>query len=141
MVGGGEAAAGSKAEAWRDARSADRRWEEALEAHRLAPPDAGFGGRLRQLSAAAVAERAALEAAAEAGLEWRPVGGSERAQPPYELRPGTGRRGPADRWSRFDAAVERLNVAGAGDDLAAVVAAFGALADAAAALADALEQG
>jgi hypothetical protein len=77
--------------------------------------------------------------ALEAGLAWRPVQGSDRARPPYELRPGTGRRGPTDLWARFDDAVERLNRAGAGDSLADIVAAYAAVAEAAGALADALE--
>jgi hypothetical protein len=42
-------------------------------------------------------------------------------------------------WERFDAAVERLNRAGAGDSLADLVAAYAAVAGAAGALADALE--
>jgi hypothetical protein len=77
--------------------------------------------------------------ALEAGLAWKPVAGSERARPPYELRPGTGRRGPDELWARFDAAVEQLNVAGGGNSLADVVAAYSAVADAAGVLADALE--
>jgi hypothetical protein len=77
--------------------------------------------------------------ALEAGLAWRPMKGSEDARPPYELRPGTGRRGPEELWTRFDRAVEQLNGAGAGDSLADVVAAYGGVADTAAALADALE--
>ena len=50
--------------------------------------------------------------------------------------------GPAwseELWTRFDAAVERLNLAGAGDNLAEIVAAYSAVADAAGALAEALE--
>jgi sugar (pentulose or hexulose) kinase len=77
--------------------------------------------------------------ALKAGLAWRPVVDSDRARPPYELRPGTGRRGPDELWATFDAAVAQLNSAGAGDNLADIVAAYGAVADAAAALADALE--
>lgn len=77
--------------------------------------------------------------ALDAGLAWRPIAGSNRAKPPYELRPGTGRRGPEELWTRFDRAVERLNVAGAGDSLAEIVAAYSAVADAAGALADTLE--
>jgi hypothetical protein len=77
--------------------------------------------------------------ALEAGLAWRPIQGSERARPPYELRPGTGRRGPEEPWERFDLAVQRLNEAGAGDSLADIVAAYAAVADAATALADALQ--
>ena len=71
------------------------------------------------------------------------LGGRSRARiesrPPYELRPGTGRRGPEHLWARFDAAVDQLNQAGAGDSLADVVAAYAAVSEAAGALADALE--
>ena len=77
--------------------------------------------------------------ALDAGLAWRPVADSERALPPYELRPGTGRRGPAELWTRFDAAVQRLNQAGAGDNLGDVVDAYAAVAHAALDLADALQ--
>ena len=132
-------ATGAKEQTWiavRDARSA---WADATRAHEQAPPDAGFRARLRSLSDAAAAMRDAHARALDAGLAWRPVEGSERARPPYELRPGTGRRGPDGLWARFDAAVEQLNTAGAGDSLAEIVAAYAAVADAAAALADALE--
>jgi hypothetical protein len=88
---------------------------------------------------AASAMRDAHARALEAGLAWRPVADSGRARPPYELRPRTGRRGPHELWSRFDAAVQRLNDAGAGDNLADVMDAYGAVADAASQLADALE--
>jgi hypothetical protein len=77
--------------------------------------------------------------ALDAGMAWRPVADSERARPPYELRPGTGRRGPAELWTRFDAAVHRLNHAGAGDNLSDVVDAYAAVAQAASELADALQ--
>ena len=77
--------------------------------------------------------------ALEAGLAWRPVADSERARPPYELRPGTGRRGPAELWARFDAAVQQLNEAGAGDNLSDVVDAYAAVAEAASELSDALQ--
>jgi hypothetical protein len=78
--------------------------------------------------------------ALDAGLAWRPVADSERARPPYELRPGTGRRGPAELWARFDAAVQRLNEAGAGDNLSDVVDAYAVVAQVAAELADALQR-
>ena len=110
-----------------------------MRSHELAPPNAGFRDRLRALSEAANAMRATHARALEAGLAWRPIEGSERARPPYELRSGTGRRGPDDLWERFDAAVERLNQAGAGDSLADLVAAYAAVAEAAGALADALK--
>jgi hypothetical protein len=53
--------------------------------------------------------------------------------------PSGHRRGPHDLWTRFDTAVEQLNVAGAGDSLAEMVAAYAAVAEAACALADAPE--
>jgi hypothetical protein len=71
---------------------------------------------------------------------WRPVPGAESAQPPYELRPGTGRRGPQDLWARFDEAVAALNAAITGSNAAAVADAFGDLSEAATALADAIER-
>jgi hypothetical protein len=110
-----------------------------MRAHELAPPDPAFRGRLRALSEAANAMRDAHARALEAGLAWRPVDGSDRARAPYELRPGTGRRGPDELWARFDHAVDQLNRAGAGDSLADLVAAYAALAQSARALADALE--
>ena len=69
---------------------------------------------------------------------WRPVPGAERAEPPYELRPGTGRRGPAALWARFDEAVAALNSAITGSDSARVADAFGEMAAAAGALAEAV---
>jgi hypothetical protein len=79
--------------------------------------------------------------ALDAGLAWRPMKGSDHARPPYELRPGTGRRGPGELWARFDEAVAGLNEGGAGESLADVVAAYAAVSEAAGALADALEPG
>jgi hypothetical protein len=104
-----------------------------------APPDRGFRDRLRALADAAAAMRDAHARALQAGLAWRPVADSERARPPYELRPGTGRRGPHELWTRFDAAVQQLNQAGAGDNLTDVVGAYAAVAHAASQLADALQ--
>jgi hypothetical protein len=109
-----------------------------MRAHEKAPPDPGFRDRLRSLAAAAAAMRDAHARALQAGLAWRPVADSERARAPYELRPGTGRRGPTELWSHFDAAVQQLNEAGAGDNLADVVDAYAAVAQAASQLADAL---
>jgi hypothetical protein len=110
-----------------------------MRAHEQAPPDPGFRDRLRTLADAAAAMRDAHARALQSGLAWRPVADSERARPPYELRPGTGRRGPADLWTRFDTAVQRLNQAGAGDNLGDVVGAYAAVAHAASELADALQ--
>jgi hypothetical protein len=120
-------------------RVARTAWGQALTAHKMAPPDAGFAARLRALAAAAAAEREACEEAYQAGLLWRPIPGSQGAQPPYELRPGTGRRGPAELWDRFDEAVQTLNYAITGTNVIGVARAFGELASAADALANAVD--
>src|SRR5581483_1884563 len=124
----------------RAVRQAGSEWSHAMRAHVLAPPDPGFAQRLRHLAEAASREQSAWEHAHAAGLMWRPIPGAERAEPPYELRPGTGRRGPAPLWARFDAAVAALNVAISGSDSAAVADAFGEMSAAAGALADAIAQ-
>ena len=129
-----------RAQIMRGVRQASNDWAEAMRAHKLAPPDAGFAGRLRALAEAASREQVAWEHAHAAGLLWRPVPGAEQAQPPYELRPGTGRRGPQQLWERFDAAVAALNTAITGSNAANVADAFGELADAARALADAVTE-
>ena len=109
-----------------------------MRAHKLAPPDPGFSARLSTLAQAAATEQVAWEHANAAGLHWRPIAGAEGAEPPYELRPGTGRRGPEELWLRFDASVSALNRAIAGSDAAAVADAFGELSEAAGQLADAV---
>lgn len=134
----GEDLSRERAQIMRSVRHASSAWAEAMRAHKLAPPDAGFASRLRTLAEAAEREQVTWEHAHAAGLLWRPVAGAEHAQPPYELRPGTGRRGPSDLWEKFDVAVESLNSAIAGTSAADVADAFGAVAEAAAALADAV---
>jgi hypothetical protein len=127
-----------QAQIMRAVRHARDGWADAMRSHKVAPPDTGFAGRLRALAQAAEDEQLAWEHAHGAGLLWRPVPGAEQAQPPYELRPGTGRRGPADLWARFDSAVSELNHAITGSNAAAVADAFGEMAAAAGALADAV---
>ena len=127
-----------RAQIMRAVRHASTAWAHAMRTHKLAPPDAGFSTRLRALADAAEREQVTWEHAHAAGLHWRPVVGAENAQPPYELRPGTGRRGPAELWQRFDAAVARLNRAIAGSSAADVADAFGEVGEAAGALADAV---
>ncbi|HWE11401.1 MAG TPA: hypothetical protein VG325_18775 [Solirubrobacteraceae bacterium] len=127
-----------RAQIMRAVRRASDGWAEAMRAHKLAPPDAGFAQRLRTLADAAADEQVAWEHAHAAGLLWRPVPGAEHASPPYELRPGTGRRGPAPLWDRFDGTVAALNRAITGSSAAAVADAFGDLAEAADALANAV---
>ena len=127
-----------RAQIMRAVRQAGNDWAEAMRAHKLAPPDAGFAARLRALSDAAGREQVAWEHAHAAGLMWRPIPGAENAEPPYELRAGTGRRGPAELWTRFDAAVAALNRAITGSNAADVADAFGELSEAASEVADAV---
>lgn len=119
-------------------RHASVGWAEAMRAHKLAPPDEGFAARLQKLSEAAAAEQLAWQQAHEAGMQWRPVAGAATAEPPYELRAGTGRRGPEDLWLLFDNAVLEMNRAISGSDALEVASAFGAVAEAAAKLARAV---
>ena len=130
-----------QAQVMRAVRQAGNSWADAMRAHKLAPPDLNFARRLRALADAAADEQVAWEHAHAAGLLWRPVPGAEGAEPPYELRSGTGRRGPEELWSRFDAAVQTLNRAITGSDAAMVADAFGEMAQAAAALADSVGSG
>jgi hypothetical protein len=120
-------------------REAQERWRGALEAHRVAPPDGGFSARLAGLAAAAQAEAEACRAADAAGFEWPPHRASS-SKPPYELQPGTGRRGPQELWRRFDGAVAELNRVATGTELIEVARAYDALADAAGELAEAVER-
>src|SRR6201995_1485560 len=119
-----------RAQILRRVRQASEGWAAAMRAHKLAPPDAGFAQRLRGLAAAASSEQVAWEHAHAAGLMWRPIPGAESAAPPYELRAGTGRRGPDDLWTRFDQSVTALNRAITGSSAADVADAFGDLSDA-----------
>ena len=120
--------------------SADAVWGRAMRSHQLAPPDLGFADRLRVLADAAGRRAQAARLGNLAGLKWVPVPGATEAQVPYELRPGTGRRGPRELWSVFDAAVVSFNAANADTDLARLADAGDALSEAAASLADAVEQ-
>jgi hypothetical protein len=129
-----------RAQIMRAVRQAGIEWAEAMRAHKLAPPDAGFASRLRALSDAAAREQVAWEHAHAAGLLWRPIPGAESAEPPYELRPGTGRRGAEELWRRFDAAVAGLNRAITGSNAASVADAFGELSETAGALAEAVSR-
>jgi hypothetical protein len=114
------------------------RWREAIQAHRMAPPDAGFSDRLAELAAVCYAEADICQRAHAAGFKW-PAHKSAGNQP-YELQPGTGRRGPEALWLRFDAAVGELARAAAGTDLKAVGDAHELIGDAASELAAAVER-
>ena len=121
-------------QAFNEAREA---WRSALREHVLAPPDASFSGRLHGLAAAA-ARRAACEAANRDGFEWPATRGG--AKPPYELQPGTGRRGPEELWDRFDESVAELDRVSEGRSMRAVGRAYGELAEIASKLAKAVER-
>lgn len=127
-----------RAQIMRAVRQAGNDWAEAMRSHKLAPPDSGFAARISALAEAAGREQVAWEHAHAAGLMWRPIPGAENAEPPYELRPGTGRRGPSELWSRFDASVAALNRAITGSNAAEVADAFGELSEAARVLGEAV---
>ena len=114
-------------------------WRSAVEAHIMAPPDAGFAARLAALSKGASEAARVCRTLAAAGYRW-PSARKTDAEPPYELRPGTGRRGPQELWRRFDRAVTRMTAMAAGDDLLEVAGAYEELAQAAHELAEAVGQ-
>ena len=120
--------------------SAGQSWESALDAHALAPPDAGFPARLRALSSAAAEQAAAFELAAQGGLGWRPrtIDGEFRLAP--ELTPGMTRPGSEELWQRFDEAVAGLAAALSGSSLADLAAAFSELSEVSGVLASELQR-
>jgi hypothetical protein len=120
-------------QAFQEARAV---WRGALREHVLAPPDAGFSARLGNLAAAASRRAVACEAAYEDGFEWPAARGG--AKPPYELQPGSGRRGPDLLWQRFDEAVAELDRVSEGRSIRAVGRAYAELADIASQLAKAV---
>jgi hypothetical protein len=122
-----------------DFRGALEKWRGALESHRMAPPNQNFAARVAALAGAAAAQARACREADAAGFDWTPHRAAD-SRPPYELQPGTGRRGPAELWRRFDAAVASLSAVATGRDIAAVADAYEELADAAAEIADAVEK-
>lgn len=120
--------------------SAGQNWESALDAHALAPPDAGFPRRLRALADAASEQADAFELAAEGGLGWRSraIEGEFALAP--ELTPGMNRPGPPELWERFDTATAGLATALAGTSPAALAAAFRELSEVAGLLAADLQR-
>jgi hypothetical protein len=116
-------------------------WAHAMRAHILAAPEpVGFAARLRGLAAAAQSRARAARVADAAGLTWAAQAGALHKQPPYELRPGTGRLGPAELWRRFDEAVLAYNRALTGEDARAVGDASERLGELAAAIASEVER-
>jgi hypothetical protein len=114
-------------------------WSKALNAHRMASPDGGFAARIAGLVRAAEEEARACRAADAAGFDWPPHRAAD-PRPPYELQPGTGRRGPEGLWRSFDEAVRQLNTVATGQNMLDVARAYEDLAAAAGALAEAVER-
>jgi hypothetical protein len=112
-------------------------WASAVEAHKLAPPDPGFAARLAALARGAGEAARVCREADEAGFEWPPARKAD-SEPPYELRLGTGRRGPETLWRRFDRAVVRLRSMAAGTNMLEVARAYDEIATTASELAEAV---
>ena len=102
-------------------------WASAVQAHKQAPPDLGFSDRLAALADSASEAARVCRAADAAGFAWPPARKAD-SEPPYELRPGTGRRGPQELWQRFDQATTRLSTVAALTDMLEVARAYEELA-------------
>ena len=113
-------------------------WASAVAAHKQAPPDLGFAGRLTALAEGASQAARVCRLADAAGFEWPPARKAD-SEPPYELRQGTGRRGPEDLWQRFDQTIMRLSTVAAGTDMLEVARAYEELATIADELASAVQ--
>lgn len=141
MSGDPQVVSGNPRAALEQVQLADQRWGDALEASVEAPPDDGFAQRVRAIANAAEQEAAALRHADLLGLAHRPHPGAHNMQLSHELRPGArSRRGPVERWERFDAAVVDLGEALEGVALSAIARAFGELSDVARELAGEIER-
>src|SRR5271165_5752880 len=113
-------------------------WASAVQAHKQAPPDLGFAARLAALAEGANEAARVCRVADAAGFEWPPARKAD-SEPPYELRQGTGRRGPEKLWQRFDQAITRLGTMAAGTDMLEVARAYEELAAIASELAEAVK--
>ena len=112
-------------------------WASAVQAHKQAPPDLGFAARLAALAQGASEAARVCRAADAAGFEWPPARKAD-SEPPYELLPGTGRRGPEHLWRPFDQAITRLSTMAAGTDMLEVARAYEELSTTAGELAEAV---
>jgi hypothetical protein len=126
-------------EAIEQLRTADHRWEAALQASAQAEPNDRFAGRVRDIADASEQEAAAFRLADSRGLGWRSRQNARTMHLSYELRRGGNRPGPDELWDRFDAAVEALGTALEGVALGAIARAFAELSQVARELADAIE--
>jgi hypothetical protein len=133
-----DSAADSDEQTLRDFRQGMASWASAVQVHKQAPPDLGFAGRLAALAAGASEAARVCRVADAAGFEWPPARKAD-SEPPYELRAGTGRRGPEELWQRFDQTITRLSTVAAGTDMLAVANAYEELAAIAGELASAVQ--
>ena len=113
-------------------------WAGAVEAHKQAPPDLNFSVRLEALAKGASEAARVCRAADAQGFEWPPARKAD-SEPPYELRAGTGRRGPEHLWRRFDQAITRLGTMAAVEGMLEVARAYKELAEVAGELAKAVK--
>jgi hypothetical protein len=130
-------AVGSDTEVLSEFKDGMASWGSAVEAHKLAPPDHDFAARLASLAQGASDAARVCRSADAAGFAWPPARKAD-SEPPYELRAGTGRRGPKDLWQRFDQAITRLSTVAAGEDMLEVARAYDELARVVAELAEAV---
>ena len=111
--------------------SASYDWAIALEQSRMAPPDAQFVSRIRQIARASAYRATVIrECIADPGFVWTPEPDSHGLTLSYELRPGGNRPGPKDAWDRVDRVVARLGAALEGASASAGASAFSDLASA-----------
>jgi hypothetical protein len=120
-------------------RTADGRWEAALQASANALPNDAFAARVRDIADASEQEAAAFRYADSLGLGWRSRQNARTMQLSYELRRGGNRPGPSELWEHFDAAVETLGSALEGVALSAIARAFAELSEIARQLAREIE--
>ncbi len=123
-----------------DELAAEYELHVALEQSRMAPPDARFPSRIRQIAMAAAWRAASIrERLSEPDYAWAPVPNSAGMTLSYELRPAGNRPGPRDGWDRFDRVVARLGTVMEGTSASAVASALSDLAAAMNDVADAIE--
>jgi hypothetical protein len=120
-------------------RSADGRWEAALQASANALPNEEFPQRVRDIADASEQEAAAFRFADSLGLGWRSRQNARTMQLSYELRRGGNRPGSPEGWERFDTAVQTLGTALEGVALSAIARAFAQLSEIARELANEIE--
>lgn len=121
-------------------QQADRLWDAAQAASDNAPPDPGFGSRVRAFARACEQQARCLKAGADVpGLVWTPEPDAREMVLSYELRPAATRPGPAGLWERFDSAVQLLGIAKEGMTMSLVAAGYAEVAVVMHEIADALE--